>query len=105
MFQHTHDAVRKIDQQASSLTLPEVLTSLRRELGLDDFGELMFGMPMGRFPNLSRLLPRMASVEVQTMWTGTSGLPLLKQSSTFVRALACQFVRHAGRGMDGASIL
>jgi len=105
MLQYARDAVREIDQRSAALGLPEALALLRRDLGLDDFGELLFSMPMTSFPNLSRLLPRMASVEVQKMWTGTSGIPLLKQSSTFVRALGSQFVRHTGRGMDGASVL
>lgn len=105
MFQHTREAVQKIDQEASALTVPQIYASLRRDLGLDDFGELMFGMPMDGFPNLSKRLPRMVSVDVQNTWTGNSGRALLRQTSSFVRALACQFVRHTGRPLDGASVL
>ena len=105
VFQYALDIVREIDRQAGKSSVAELLASLRSGLGLDDFGELMFGMPMDDFPNLSKRLPRMASVAVQTNWTGTSGLRLLKQTSSFVRALACQFVRLTGRPIDGASIL
>ena len=65
-----------------------LLARLRRELGLDDFGELMISMPLERFPQISRLLPRMATADVQDQWTGMHGMPLLRQSANFVRAAA-----------------
>jgi SAM-dependent methyltransferase len=105
MFQYARDTVKEIDRASGQRSLREVLPLLRGGLGLEDFGELLFSMPDAAFPILSKLLPRMASVDVQTSWTGTSGLVSVKQAGSFVRTLACQYVRFTGRGMDGSSIL
>ncbi len=105
MFQYARDVVTEIDRASGQRSLQDVLPFLRSGLGLEDFGELLFSMPDRAFPTLSRLLPRMASVDVQTSWTGTSGLQSVKQAGNFVRALAYQHIRFTGRPMDGASIL
>jgi SAM-dependent methyltransferase len=105
MFKYVHDVLAEIERNTKSRSLPEVLPDLRRGLGLDDFGDLLFAMPMAELPSLSRLLPRMASVDVQRSWTGNSGEALLKLTSSFVRALACQFTRLTRRSLDGASML
>jgi SAM-dependent methyltransferase len=65
----------------------------------------MISMPLGEFPRISGALPRMASAEVQTNWTGNHGIPLLRQSCNFVRSAAYHFVRHVGRPLDRATIL
>jgi SAM-dependent methyltransferase len=107
MFGYAREVVARIERTAGSRPppLPEILEELRQGLGLDDFGELLFGMPDPGLPGLSRILPRMASTQVQTSWTGTSGLALLKQTVSFVRALTCQFVRFTGRSVNGISVL
>jgi SAM-dependent methyltransferase len=74
-------------------------------LGLDDFAEVMFSMPISEFPRISRVLPRMASAEVQMNWTGTYGAALLRQSCDFVRSTACNFEKLTGRPLDGAKML
>jgi SAM-dependent methyltransferase len=105
MLNHVREALRAVEAEAANVPLPETLGALRRVLGLDDFGALMFGMPDPDLPNLSRVLPRMASTEVQQLWTGASGEVLLKQTSSFVRAMAVQFTRHTHRPLDGCEIL
>ena len=62
-------------------------------------------MPDREFPTLSKALPRMATAEVQTQWTGSSGLTLLKQSCNFVRSAAYHFNRLTSRPLDGSAIL
>ena len=85
-------------------SLEDALIELRR-MPLDDFGLLMQSMPDERFPALSRLLPPMADVATQKSWTGAAGVDLLRQSVAFIRQLETLSFRHAGRGLDGATIL
>ena len=56
-----------------------------RQLGLDQWGELLWSMPDRNFPGLSSLLPAMSSESVQNAWTGCSGKALLNQTIPFVR--------------------
>src|SRR5947209_6078230 len=62
-----------------------------REVPLDDFGALLLSLPNREYPNISRLLPRMANAEVQKSWTGADGGVLLRQTLSFVRLLAYEF--------------
>ena len=104
MFEYVNAAVEKVDAGLANGTLADALASLR-QLGLDDFGELLLSMPNPRYPNLSGVLPRMASDEVQTSWTGAHGLTLLRQTCNFVRSMAYNFSRFAGRSLSDAEIL
>lgn len=76
-----------------------------RQLSLDDFGDLMFSMPLADFPALSKLLPRMAPVEVQKAWTGATGLDLLKQTVGFIRQLEAIYIRLSGKPLFGETVL
>jgi SAM-dependent methyltransferase len=80
------------------------LDALRR-LSLDDFGLFLLELPSPRYPKLSRLLPRMASAEVQTNWTGTHGVDLLRQTTAFVRVMESLSWKLTGAGLKGRSIL
>ena len=82
----------------------EVLPVLRR-LGLDGFSRLMWSLPIGDYPQLSMVLPRMTELPVQAKWTGQSGLPLMVQSISFVRAVADDYSRLSGRTLNGATML
>src|SRR4051812_12168272 len=95
MFEYAYTVARKVDADMVRSGLTTVLRDLR-QLGLEDFGELLASMPDPQLPNLSRVLPNMASAEVQTSWTGTHGLPLLKQTCNFVRSAAYNFTRLTG---------
>lgn len=70
-----------------------------------DFGAVLLAMPDPRYPKLSRLLPAMASDEVQRNWTGNCGIELLKQTVRFVESLDDQFTKLTGRSLDGARVL
>jgi SAM-dependent methyltransferase len=87
-----------------STTRADVFKKLR-VLSLSDFGLSLLSMPNPAFPKLSALLPRMADAEVQTSWTGTSGVPLLAQTVDFVRSISHNFARSTGRSLQGARIL
>ena len=87
-----------------SIGLDAALTFLR-ELGLDDFGLLLWSLPDSQYPNLSRLLPRMAAVDIQNTWTGDSGMRLLGQSLSFMRLLESISTRESGRSLQGRRIL
>jgi SAM-dependent methyltransferase len=105
MLEYARSLLRRVDACLGAPSLEEALPLLRRGIGLDDFGELMFEMPNPEFPHLSRALPRMASAEIQTQWTGSSGLTLLKQTCNFVRSAAYNFNRLTGNSLDNAAIL
>jgi SAM-dependent methyltransferase len=68
-----------------------------RQMAFADFAELMFSLPRDELPALSAMLPRMAAVEDQRLWTGFSGETLLKQTVPFVRGLAHAYAQHCGR--------
>jgi len=80
------------------------LSALRR-LGLDDFGLLLLSMPNTAYPKLSRLLPAMASSEVQEQWTGSHGVGLLRQTLTFVRSVAYNYAGTRGQDLADATVL
>jgi hypothetical protein len=84
--------------------LSQVLSVLRR-LGLDGFSRLMWSLPLEGYPQLSKLLPKMTDLPVQAKWTGQSGLPLMVQSVSFVRAVADDYSRLTGRTLADATML
>lgn len=89
---------------ADGCSVEQALALLRRT-GLDDFGLFMISLPNRDYPNLSRLLPAMASDDVQKAWTGASGLDLYRQTSAFARQLENNFTRHSGKLLAGSDIL
>jgi SAM-dependent methyltransferase len=96
--------LRAIEADAAIDSCQAALTALR-ELGIDDFGYILMTMPNADLPRLSRLLPRMASDEIQKSWTGNCGEALLRQTCAFVRSVAYNYARFVGRPLDGGSIL
>jgi SAM-dependent methyltransferase len=91
LLQSSVSAIKKIETSALGVSQSAAIACLRRELGFADFSALMFSMPDARFPNLSKLLPRMASPEVQKQMTGASGQALLAQTIGFVRTCMCNY--------------
>jgi SAM-dependent methyltransferase len=104
MLEYAYAVAKKIDAELAGSCLTDTLRGLR-QLGLDDFSELLASMPNPALPHLSRVLPKMASADVQTSWTGTHGLSLLKQTNNFVRSAAYNFTRLTGRPLNGAQVL
>ncbi|CAN5406297.1 hypothetical protein BH10PSE5_BH10PSE5_22460 [soil metagenome] len=100
------EVVKQADRLAArGATVNEVLTCLRAGLSLDAFGLLLIGLPRGDLPALSKLLPRMASVETQRNFTGNDGETLLRQTLNFARALAYNYTALRGRSLSGARIM
>lgn len=85
-------------------TAEQALEILRR-LPLAHFGWLLWSLPDPALPNLSRLLPRMASVDDQLLWTGSEGYALLRQSVAFANLLNQRFQSVTGRDLKGARVL
>ncbi|MDT9179481.1 MAG: class I SAM-dependent methyltransferase [Limnospira sp. PMC 1238.20] len=83
----------------------QLFEELRCCLGLDDFGMLLWSMPNAAYPKMSKILPKMATNEVQLQWTGSSGTDLLKQTTSFVRSVAHNFCKFSGNTLDNKSIL
>lgn len=88
-----------------TITSFEGALKVLRQLGIDDFGYVLMCMPDQTFPKLSRLLPRMATEEVQQSWTGCTGVILLGQTCAFVRSVAYHYLKLTGMSLEGASIL
>jgi hypothetical protein len=83
----------------------DVTLNCLRSLSMLDFGMLHLDMPHPAFPNLSRMLPRMAAVEVQTGWTGASGYDLFRQTKDFVLRLQLHFQSICKRPFQEACVL
>ncbi len=98
---HLNAAERAV---ADGCTFEEALVLLRR-MSLDDFGLFMISLPNKDYPGLSRLLPAMASAEVQKTWTGASGHDLFRQTSAFARQLENNFTRYKKAPLAGSDIL
>ncbi|NWH07425.1 MAG: class I SAM-dependent methyltransferase [Alphaproteobacteria bacterium] len=104
MLEHMKPILAEAERAAASGGIGAALTALRK-LALDDFGVVMLEMPNGAYPNLSKVLPRMASPQVQENWTGASGYVLLRQSLNFTRILANKYAEVTGESLSGKRIL
>ena len=76
-----------------------------RPLGLEDFGLVLWNMPMTDYPTLSKFLPAMSPDTVTMRWTGSSGIALLQQSVAFVRSCAAHYADICGDTLQGKAIL
>ena len=99
------EQIRKIENQIDATTTRDELFEKLRYLGLGNFGLLMLSMPNADYPKISALLPRMASVEAQMAWTGSSGMPLLQQTLDFVNSIANHYTRYTGQPLQNQTIL
>jgi hypothetical protein len=93
-FRHFIDSAER-----DSTDVASALVHLRN-IPLDDFGLLLMSMPSETFPNLSRLLPRMASPQVQRDWAGADGVTLLHQSLAFARVVSQGYRELTGKPLD-----
>ena len=104
MLGYAKEIMRALENDHGVTTRQDAITGLR-QLSLDEFGLVLLSMPDPEYPKLSRLLPAMASDEVQRSWTGNHGLALLKETAAFVRALSYNYTRVTGRSLDDATVL
>lgn len=105
MFAHALETVRAAEETAARTGDVNAALAALRRLGLDDFGQFVIGLPDPSFPRLSALLPAMAAEEIQTKWTGSSGVTLLRQTLAFTWIVRERFHSLAGRPAPGARIL
>jgi len=105
VFHHTSRYLEEAEKLAVAGAGIEPVLDKLRQLCLDDFGEFFISLPNPAYPALSRLLPPMASAEVQKNWTGASGGQLLMQTASFVRQLENNYTRYVGKPLAGARIL
>lgn len=107
MFTRCSQIVAAVERQVledPSLQRSDVIRLLR-PLGLSSFGELMFSLPLKDYPGLSRLLPSMASEQVQTSWTGQHGHILLSQSLDFALHATSIYSEITSERIHGKKIL
>jgi hypothetical protein len=104
IFRSMIPIIRRADTIAGTGDVPKVLAELR-QLPAMDFGLLHLTMPHPAYPNLSRILPRMASEAVQRAWTGSAGHDMFRQTKDFVLRLENYTASYGPRKMRGASIL
>lgn len=103
-FQHIQQHLQRLEADVSLSDPASVLNELRL-LGLNDFLAVLWEMPQSDFPRLSSLLPPMASLEVQSSWTGSSGEVLLNQSVAFARAASANYLDITGSSLRNKLIL
>ena len=104
-FEYAREYLRRAEVAATGPQALNECLSILRGLPLDDFGEIMISMPSTEMPRISKVLPAMASVEVQRHWTGADDLVLLAQTNMFVRIVAQNFQELCGRRLGDSRIL
>jgi SAM-dependent methyltransferase len=104
LLSYVHDFLAGLESDPAIRDRDTALRKLRT-LGLTDFAAVLWSMPLAEYPRLSALLPKMASSEVQHKWTGTSGVPLLAQSLSFIRSVSCNYSNLTGSALSGKRIL
>jgi len=101
------EMTRPILDAAERAAIDGPIPALRelRKLGLDDFGLVMIKLPNPEYPNLSRVLPRMAPEEMQRTYTGTTDAKLLGHTLAFVWMLRARYVSITGQPLEECKVL
>ncbi|MEI9927074.1 MAG: class I SAM-dependent methyltransferase [Sphingomonas sp.] len=102
MIEAARERIAGIEQ--AKPPLEQALAELRK-LSLEEFGELLLTLPDPGLPHLSSLLPHATPDSVQKEWTGSAGIPLLRQSVSFVSFLAAEYTTQTGRPLADAQVL
>jgi SAM-dependent methyltransferase len=101
---HVFDHLQKMENSSLVNSKENCIRELRN-LGIGDFGTVLWNMPDADFPKLSSLLPPMTSAEITQMWTGATGDTLLDQALSFVRACSAQYAEITGESLIDKRIL
>ncbi|MBC7284274.1 class I SAM-dependent methyltransferase [Hoeflea sp.] len=72
---------------------------------MDEYIAFMFSLPNPAYPNLSKLLPPMASEAVQMMFTGQKNEDLRVRTIAFIRAVERMYFSSTNRSMAGTTTL
>lgn len=102
---HINNILIQAERTATKSHDIPTLLSILRKLPFDDFAEFFITLPRADFPNLSRMLPKMADAETQKNWTGADGIDLLHQTIAFTRSVAEHYAAIRGRPLAGEKIL
>lgn len=103
-FEYISEQLRKIEATPHVNDRIAVYQELRK-LGINDFLGTLWSMPAEEYPRISAILPSMASIDVQSSWTGSSGPILMNQSVSFARAAAFNYANITGQSLRGKRIL
>ena len=96
----THNQlISKAERSAASGNTRKAL-SLLRQMSLETFGDLLLEPPANA-ASLGRMLPSMASNEVQCLWTGASGSILMAGSLDFMHSVDQACREYLGHGIKG----
>lgn len=104
MYEQNRSVLDRAERIAAAGTVNEVLAELRK-LCFYDFGYFLISLPHPSWPNLSRVLPRMASEDVQRNWTGAAGPQLLAGTTNFIEILNRNFGEFCHRSIPRAKVL
>ncbi len=102
MISFYHNELLKIDSKIMGTNEKEI-PKLFSEIPLDVFGYLH--LLDEEYPNIKRILPTMATKEVQLAWTGADDRTLLLQSLSFVRAIVSFYEKKSATDIQKARLL
>lgn len=97
------DKLRSIDAELGKnpeADIPQLFASIP----LDVFALLLFERP-SEYPNLNSFFPRMASEERQREWVGNAGLPLMLESTAFIRTVTEKVAKHVHTPLALSNVL
>jgi SAM-dependent methyltransferase len=104
MFDQNKEILSRAEFIAQTGEVNDVLVELRN-LCFWDFNLLFLSLPSTEWPALSKLLPRMASDEVQKSWVGASGSQMLMTTVEFVRIMSYHMANISRRSMKELKVL
>jgi SAM-dependent methyltransferase len=104
MLDQSRSILNHAEQVAQAGPVTAVLDTLRT-LSLWEFSEFLFELPSPAWPNLSAVLPRMASPEVQRNLTGGSGAQLVLATVDLARIVHYHFAEIRFRSLSDIRLL
>jgi SAM-dependent methyltransferase len=97
------DQLQEINRIITSIQADEI-PRLFRDIPLDIFGYLLLDVP-SQFSNIKNIFPSMPSDAVQKDWTGAHGIPLLTQSSAFMKTLISHYRNITRKDLETTVVL
>lgn len=76
-----------------------------RQLGLNDFAEVLWSVPLKEFPKLTELLPIITPAKIQKQWTGGDTFNIRLHGISFVRSVVENYMHLTGQHVANQKIL
>lgn len=76
-----------------------------RQLGLNDFAEVLWSVPLENLPKLTSLLPVITPANIQKQWTGGDTFNIRLHGISFVRSVVENYMHLTGQQVAGQKIL